>query len=87
MIQQTKQVFKKQADRYYGRNTAKKWRKAGDTIMLAGMGLQTSVMGLPIDDNKKLWAVFFISIIALAGKLVTNFFKEGELPDAQNGTS
>ena len=88
MIRQTQQVIKKQAARYYA-PTKKQYRKIGDTIMLAGMGLQTSVMGLPICDNQKLWAVFFISIIALAGKLVTNFFKE-ETPatdELQNGQS
>ena len=82
MIAQTKQAFKKTANRFYS-PTPKRMRQLGDTIMLAGMGLQTSIMGLPLTDNQKVWSVFIISIVALIGKLMTNFFKEEEttVPD------
>jgi len=51
-----------------------KWRKIGDSILLASSGLSTVVMGSPIPDHISIWIVFGLNIFGIAGKIITNFF-------------
>lgn len=62
----------------YYKPTPKKWRKIGDAILLGCTSLSAFVMGSPLTDNGKAWATFILNVIGVAGKVVTNFFKEDE---------
>jgi hypothetical protein len=64
----------------YYKPTPKKWRKIGDAILLGCSSLSLLVMGSPMTDNGKAWAVFIINSIGVAGKVITNMFKEDEQP-------
>lgn len=56
--------------------TPAKWRKIGDTILLGCASLSSMVMGLPITEHQQLWTIFVLNGIGVAGKMLTNFFKE-----------
>lgn len=69
---------------YYKQPTPKKWRKLGDTFLLISTSSSTMVMGLPLTEHQKLWTVFFVNVLGVVGKTITNFFKED---DAANPTN
>lgn len=60
----------------YAEPTPKKFRKIGDSILLASVLLQAAVMNLPVSENAALWINFSITCIGIAGKVLTNFAKE-----------
>ena len=69
------------------------WRKVGDTVLVATTGLEGMIIGLPIEENTKLWLNFAVGIVGLTVKVLTNCFKyaytesdsgqigEGDTPD------
>jgi hypothetical protein len=63
---------------YYKRNTPEKMRKLGDAIMISGPVLQSATMNLPLTDGQMIWINFGITIVTLGGKILTNFFADGE---------
>lgn len=60
----------------YKEATPKKWRQIGDSLLLFVTLVSGAVMTLPVDDNTKLWINFTITLIGIAGKVLTNFAKE-----------
>lgn len=60
----------------YAAPTPVKWRKIGDAILLATTSLSGMVMGLPLSEHAQLWAIFILNAIGVAGKVITNFFKD-----------
>ena len=56
--------------------TPKRMRKLGDTILIGCTGLSGLMMGSPLSDNGKLWAVFILNSIGVLGKMLTNLAKE-----------
>lgn len=68
----------KKINEYYKIPTAPKWRKIGDTILLGCSSLSIAVMNLPLTDNQIKWVVFSINVVGIAGKLISNLFKEEE---------
>lgn len=73
-------LLNKMGLKHFYEPTPKAMRKIGDTILLGTSGISSMIMGLPLSDNTKLWAVFIINAIGVAAKMLTNFFKE-EKPD------
>lgn len=74
----------------YYKPTPKIWRKIGDTALLGCTAMNGPVLASPLTDNEKMWTIFIISIIGVAIKMTTNFFKEPEdpiLPSDVNTTS
>lgn len=63
----------------YYKPTPALFRRIGDAILIGCTSISTGVMGLPITDHQKLWAVFIINAVGVFGKIITNFFKE-DLP-------
>ncbi len=53
--------------------------------MLISGTLSTAVMGAPFSEHTKLWIIFWLNIVGLIGKLITNLFKEDptELKEGQ----
>ncbi len=62
----------------YYKPTPSLFRKIGDSILIGCTSISTAVMGLPISEHAKLWIVFYLNIVGVGGKIITNFFKEGE---------
>lgn len=58
--------------------TPKKWRKIGDAILFATSGMSALMMGAPFSDHTIAVTVWALSLIGVAGKVITNFFKEEE---------
>lgn len=57
----------------YWESTPKRFRMLGDGILIMSSTLSASVMGLPISEHNKLWAVFALNLIGAIGKILTNF--------------
>lgn len=66
--------------KHFYQPTPAKWRKIGDTILLGCTSLSGMVMGTPLSDTQKLWTITALNAIGVAGKMVTNFFKEDDAP-------
>jgi hypothetical protein len=62
----------------YYKPTPVKWRKIGDAILLGTASMSAMMMGAPLSETSKTWAIFILNIIGVAGKVLTNFFKEDE---------
>lgn len=62
----------------YYKPTPVKWRKIGDAILLGTASLSAMMMGAPLSENAKTWSIFILNIVGVAGKVITNFFKEDE---------
>lgn len=62
----------------YYKPTPKKWRKIGDAILLGTATVSTLMMGAPFDDHTISVTVWVLSVIGVAGKIITNFFKEDQ---------
>ena len=60
----------------YYQPTPKKWRKIGDACLLLSVSISGMVPGMPISDTGKIWAMLGCNIFGVAGKVITNFFKE-----------
>jgi hypothetical protein len=58
--------------------TPKKWRKIGDAILIGCASLSAMIMGSPLTDEGKAWATFVLNVAGVAGKIITNCFKEDE---------
>ena len=57
----------------YWHPTPIKARRWGDAFLLLSASLSGAVMGLPIEDFKKLWINFALTLIGVIGKIITNF--------------
>lgn len=66
----------------YYKPTPKKWRKIGDAILLGTASISTLMMGAPFDDKTISVTVWLLSVVGVAGKVITNFFKEDEQGNA-----
>ena len=55
----------------YNAPTPKKWRRLGDSLLSVG----TMITGMAIYEDVK-WLAITALIISVAGKFLTNFFKE-----------
>lgn len=55
----------------YNAPTPKKWRRLGDSLLSVG----TMITGMAIYEDVK-WLAIAALIISVAGKFLTNFFKE-----------
>lgn len=44
------------------------------------------MMGAPLSESHKTWAIFSLNVIGVAGKMLTNFFKE-DPPETSAGTN
>lgn len=62
----------------YWSPTPKKWRAAGDSIMIGCTGISAMITGSPLSDNTKMWTMFVLNVVGVLGKVITNFFKEGD---------
>lgn len=62
----------------YYKPTPVKWRKIGDAILLGTASLSAMMMGAPLSENAKTWTIFLLNVLGVAGKVMTNFFKEDE---------
>lgn len=56
--------------------TPKRFRIAGDTILVGCASLSTAVMGMPLSDVQIKWTMFVINLVGVAGKIMTNFAKD-----------
>jgi len=66
----------------YWEPTPKKWRKVGDAILLVSTSLSAMMMGAPVEESTRTWAIFGLNVLGVIGKVVTNFFKdESEAPN------
>lgn len=66
--------------KHFYQPTPAKWRKIGDTILVGCTSLSGMIMGLPLTDNAKLWVIFTLNGVGVAGKMLTNFFKDDVIP-------
>ena len=73
----------------YWKPTPKKWRKIGDTILAVGTFITAGSL-LAYDQMKEIFtpkevkAIIAIAfILGVAGKFLTNFFKEEEITNNQ----
>jgi hypothetical protein len=48
----------------------------GDSILLGCTALTPIIMGSPLNDHSKAWAVTIFSTIGVMGKIISNFFTE-----------
>lgn len=72
----------------YKRPTPAKWRKIGDAILLGSTSLSAMMMGAPISEHTQTWLIFILNVIGVAGKILTNFFKEDDSTgEQQAGTT
>lgn len=73
----------------YYQPTPKKLRKIGDAILLSTASISAMMMGAPLSENAKTWCIFILNVIGVAGKVITNLFKEeGEVePNLANPPS
>jgi len=55
----------------YNAPTPKKWRRLGDSLLSVG----TTITGFAIFEEMK-WLALTALLISVAGKFLTNFFKE-----------
>lgn len=62
----------------YFKPTPPLFRKIGDAILIGCTSISTAVMGLPITEHQKLWVVFALNLFGVFGKILTNFFKDGD---------
>lgn len=53
-----------------------KWRKVGDFALVVSTFLSGSIMGLPISEHTKLWAIFIIGFISTCLKFWANSKKD-----------
>lgn len=60
----------------YWKPTPKKWRKVGDSILLAG----TTITSYAILSEDKIFAVVSL-ILTVVGKIITNFANEDDAQD------
>lgn len=60
----------------YYEPTPRRVRMAGDSILMGCTALTPIIMGSPLTDNHKAWAVTVASIIGVIGKVISNFFTE-----------
>ena len=60
----------------YYHPTPKVWRKVGDTILLGCTSLSAMMMGAPLSETHKTWAIFSLNVFGVLGKMLTNLFKE-----------
>jgi hypothetical protein len=60
----------------YKKPTPVKWRKIGDSILLATLALSPMVMQLPLSEHQIIWVNFGLQAFGVIGKVITNFFKE-----------
>jgi hypothetical protein len=76
---------------HYKQPTPVKWRKIGDAILLGTASLSTIMMGAPISESQKTFAIFLLNVVGVLGKVITNFFKDEEAPElpapSANGTA
>ncbi len=56
--------------------TPVRMRKIGDAILYSTSTLSVLMMGSPLNDNQIKWAVFGLAVIGVAGKTITNMFKD-----------
>ncbi len=63
----------------YYKPTPVKWRKIGDAILLGSTSLSAMMMGAPLSETNKTWCIFLLNVFGVAGKVLTNFFKEEEV--------
>lgn len=59
------------------------FRKLGDTILIGCTSLSAVMMGAPIDERTRSWVIIGLNILGVAGKMITNFFKEDGSADEQ----
>lgn len=64
----------------YYKPTPVKWRKIGDAILFLSTAIGGLIMGAPITDAQKAWAVISCNLFGVIGKTITNFFKEDDAP-------
>jgi hypothetical protein len=62
--------------KHYWEPTPARLRKVGDSILWVSLALQPLTLTLPITDNQRLWINFGISGLGIAGKFITNLFKD-----------
>lgn len=62
----------------YWKPTPKRYRQLGDSILYGCTALSGMMMGSPLTDNGKLWAIFILNATGVIGKTITNFFKDDE---------
>lgn len=62
----------------YYQPTPKKWRKIGDAILFGTAAISTLMMGAPFEEHTISVIVWALGVIGVAGKVITNFFKEDE---------
>ena len=62
----------------YWAPTPKKWRKIGDALLAVALYAQSQEALMGYSHSMQI-----ISIVALAGKFLTNFFAEDETPTTQ----
>lgn len=62
----------------YWHPTPKFWRKVGDSILLATVAIEGLTTQLPISEDSMKWSLFFIGVVGVAGKFITNLFKDEE---------
>lgn len=62
----------------YYKPTPKKWRKIGDAILLGTASLSAMMMGAPLPEKTITMAIFLLNVAGVAGKVITNLFKEEE---------
>lgn len=60
----------------YYHPTPKIWIKIGDTILLGCTSLSAMMMGAPLSETHKTWAIFGLNVLGVIGKMLTNLFKE-----------
>lgn len=65
----------------YWHNTPKRWRMIGDSILLGSASLSAIMLGAPIPENAKTWTIFILNVAGVAGKILTNLFKENDTQD------
>ncbi len=46
--------------------------------MIGCTGISAMITGSPLSDNTKMWTMFVLNIVGVLGKVITNFFKEGD---------
>lgn len=51
-------------------------KKIGDSILYGSTLLVPIIMGSPMTDNHKAWAVTALSLFGAAGKFISNLFTE-----------